>query len=125
MGYYNGSGVVTGGGSVITAQDCVISDGTLIRERKTTTKTTVKNGVSLATAQAATPSRDCCCNDITCGNYSWPTPHASGRTVNYTYSQINGSNLYTLTEEREEFQMRLSARSGAGVLSHGGWASLP
>lgn len=125
MGYYNGSGVVTGGGWHISPLDTVISGGTLVREVRTKTTVTVKNGVSLSTAQAASPSSSVACGDLTCGNYFWPTPQASGVNVNYSYSQIDGSNLYALVEDREEFQKRLCARSGAGVISQGGWASLP
>ena len=60
MGYYNGNGVVTGGGKVIRPMDSVVSGGTLIRERLDITSVRVKNGVSLATAEAATPSAAAC-----------------------------------------------------------------
>lgn len=125
MGYYSGNGVVVGGGEQITQQDSVLSGGTLVRECKTKRTTTVKNGVSLETAQAATSSSDITCGDLTCGSYYWPTPQAAGRIVNYSYSQINGSNLYTLTEDKEEYQKRLTAKNGAGKMDHGGWAALP
>lgn len=125
MGYYTGNGVVVGGGDQITQQDSVLSGGTLVRECKTKRTTTVKNGVSLDTAKAAASSSDITCGDLTCGSYYWPTPQAAGRIVNYTYSQINGSNLYALTEEKEEYQKRLSAKNGAGKMDHGSWADLP
>lgn len=125
MGYYTGNGVVVGGGDQITQQDSVIAGGTLVRECKTKRTTTVKNGVSLATAQGATSSSDITCGDLTYGSYVWATPQAAGRIVNYTYSQINGSNLYALTEEKEEYQKRLSAKNGAGKMDHGNWADLP
>ena len=125
MGYYNGNGVVTGGGKVIRPMDSVVSGGTLIRERLDITSVRVKNGVSLATAEAATPSESLRCQDVTCGTAYWATPQASGRSVNYAHQQIGGSNLYTLVETTSTFQVRLAYRSGAGVLSVGEWAPLP
>lgn len=125
MGYYTGNGVVTGGSNAITQQDTVISGGTLVRECLTKVETIVKNGVSLADAKAANSSCDSKCGDLTCGFYVWPTPKASGRIVKYSYAQINGSNLYQLVKETEEYQLRLSASNGAGTLDHGGWEALP
>lgn len=125
MGYYSGNGVVTGGGDTIALLDTVISGGTLIRSRKTTRETLVKNGVSEATAKAATSSASVRCGDLTCGSFYWATPQAAGLIVNYSYSRISDSNLFQLVQETEKFQTRLSARSGAGVLDNGSWAALP
>lgn len=125
MGYYTGTGVVTGGSNVISLNDTVLSGGTLVRERMTKTVVLVKNGVSLAAVQGATPTCEMRCGDLTCGSYVWPTPQASGNIVNFHYVQIAGSNLYQLVQNTEKFQMRLCAKNGAGVLDKGGWAALP
>lgn len=125
MGYYTGSGVVSDGGYVIEQQDSVQDGGTLVRECRTKTLTTVYRGVALATAQAKSPSSATKCGDLAAAGYVWATPHASGYKVNYSYSQVNGSNLYTLTQTREEYQKRLCARNGAGTLNPGDWMALP
>ena len=125
MGYYSGNWHTTGGSKAITQQDSVTSGGTLVRERLTKRETLVKNGVSKSTAQGVTSSCDSVCGDLTCGSYFWPTPNAAGRIINYSYSQIDGSNLYQLVQDKEEYQMRLSAKNGSGTLDHGGWANLP
>lgn len=126
MGYYSGNGVTTGGGTVVTPADSVADgSGAYVRERRTVTSTLVKNGVSLATAQAATPSESLAGARLESGSAYWNTPNASGRKVFYSYSQINGSNLYALVQTTETFQMRLSYASGFGTLTPGSWASLP
>jgi len=123
MGYYTGSGVVTGGGVSISNQDQVISGGTLIRQRMTTTRVTVKAGVSLATAQGNTPSSVLKCGDLTCGDYYWPTPNKYSEFTNYSYSRIGDSSLYALTIDYEKTQMRLAAKNGAGTMDYGSWSS--
>ena len=125
MGYYTGNGVIVSGSKAITQQDTVIAGGTLVRERLSQSETLVKNGVSLATAQGATPTCSSKCGDLTCGSYIWATPNASGIIENYHYAQINGSNRYQLVKETLKYQMRLSAHNGAGSLDHGGWMALP
>ncbi len=126
MGYYSGNGVVTGGGQTIAESGSVAdASGAYLRERKTVVSTLVKNGVSLTTAQAAMPSKSTKAAKLMSGSAFWNTPNASGRIVNYNYSQINGSNLYALTEMTETYQLRLCYVSAFGTLTPGNWEALP
>ena len=126
MGYYTGNGVITGGSTDIAVLDVVNVQNTLSREQLTVRMTKVKNGVSLATAQAATPSCATKSNDLTAGGWAWPTPNCSGRITKYSYIQISGSNLYQLVEESETYQKRLLYRNtDNGTMTPGNWAALP
>ena len=128
MGYYDdrNAGVETGGADAIEMIDSVNVGNTLMREQRTVRRTTVKNGVSLTVAQGKTSTRSSKSVDLSAGTWTWPTPNASGISVKYSYSQIADSNLYLLTEEREEFQKRLLYRNtSSGIMESGNWASLP
>lgn len=95
MGYYTGNGVVTGGGSVVSLRSTGPAVGGAYYTYQRT-KTTVKqrNGVSLATAQGEN-------GDMDLRYWQWPggavEPACRGTKRDVSYSQINGSNLYSLT----------------------------
>ena len=126
MGYYSGNGVVTGGSK--TTQNGGFSLPHSGYARIITTATTVVkkyNGVSLSTAQSKTPS-----NDIK-GGYAYESawsssggilyyndiivPNYAGDRVDYTYTQINGSNLYELTEASTNLSSSVTTGAGAYV----------
>lgn len=126
MGYYTGNGVITGGDISRNILDTVNIGNTLMREQETLRRTTVKNGVSLAYAQAATPTSAYKSMDLFAGGLAWATPNASGKKTNYSYSQINGSNLYALVEQYEQYRKRMGIRdTGSSDMTWGGWAALP
>jgi hypothetical protein len=126
MGYYTGSGVITGGDISRNIFDSVNVQNTLMREQETLRRTTVKNGVSLATAQAATPTSAYKSMNLSAGSWEWATPNASGKKTNYSYSQINGSNLYTLVEQYEQYRKRMAYRNtSSSDMTWGDWAALP
>lgn len=109
MGYYTGSGVVTGGGSTVSLRSFGPSVGGAYYTYNRTNSTVVtKNGVSLATAQAARGSIDM-------SYYQYPSgspvpgliePSCKGTNSSVGYSQISGSNLYSLTVTSNEVQFR-------------------
>lgn len=104
MGYYNGNGVTAAGGSTV----CLRSTGPAVggafyvyqRIRSTVTQ---KNGVALTTAQSEQ-------GDINMDFWQWPggmvEPGCRGTRKIVSYSQINGSNLYTLSITDEVVQVR-------------------
>ena len=104
MGYYSGSGVTTGGGSVVSLRSNGPSTGgAYYTYQRTTTTVNQKNGVSLATAQAAA-------GDMNLNFWTWPggmvEPACRGTRSSTSYSQIDGSNLYALTTTSETIQVR-------------------
>ena len=104
MGYYNGNGVTTGGGSNpnLRSTGPAVGGAFYVYQRVKTT-TVTKNGVSLDTAKAAE-------GDINMNYWQWPggmvEPGCRGTRTNTSYSQINGSNLYALTTTTEVVQVR-------------------
>lgn len=98
MGYYTGNGATTGGSSTVGLKETIYWYGEhCIFQRKTTT-VTQKNGVSLATAQGTQGSITLSNQQFTnsAGNVWVISRGCKGTTVNVSYSQINGSNLYAM-----------------------------
>ena len=100
MGYYTGSGVVTGGGSVVNLRSTGPSiAGAYYTYNRTKTTVTTRNGVSLATAQDAQGTMDMSYYQYpsTSPVYGTVEPGCKGTRTAVSYSQISGSNLYSLT----------------------------
>ena len=104
MGYYKGTGVVTGGGSSTSLRSSGPAiGGAYYTYQRTNSTVTTRNGVSLATAQAEL-------GDMSMNWWQWPggniEPSCRGTRRSVSYSQINGSNLYALTVTDEKVQVR-------------------
>lgn len=115
MGYYNGSGVVGGGGTRIDVLEAFPYYGTHHIHQKVKTVNTRFPGVSLATAQD--PSNDGWCVMHTFeAQVGWGTYYAVdayGTKRSSSYSQIGDSQLYELVVTDETYQANLD--SGAWV----------
>lgn len=104
MGYYTGSGVVSGGASSVTlrATGPDIGGAYYVYQRTRHTVTT-KNGVNLATAQEAV-------GDMNLNYWQWPggrvEPACRGTQSSTNYSRIGDSNLYVLTIDSQTIQVR-------------------
>ena len=115
MGYYTGSGVVTNG----TSAPNLHSAGRDVAEYRSYQRikgtTTTLNGVSLAYCKSQE-------GDIDLTNYNWQGGLISfackGTRKNVSYSQIGGSNLYSLNITDETIQFRAINASGDS-----GWVS--
>lgn len=104
MGYYTGSGSISGGGSSVSLRSSGPAvGGAFYTYQRTETAVTVRNGVSLATAQAEQ-------SDMNLNYWQWPggavEPACRGTRKSVSYSQINGSNLYALQVTNETIQVR-------------------
>ena len=104
MGYYTGSGVVSGGGSTIALRNTGPAvGGAYYTYQRTISATTTKQGVSLATAQGEE-------GEMNLTYWQWPggavEPACRGTRKSVSYSQVNGSNLYTLQITNETVQVR-------------------
>ena len=104
MGYYTGTGVTaTGGSSVSLRSTGPAVGGAFYTYQRTNTTITLKNGVSLAAAQAES-------GDMNMTYWQWPggvyEPASRGTRRGVSYSQINGSNLYALTITNESIAVR-------------------
>lgn len=113
MGYYQGDGVETGGGESCSPINSYLLNGAQHTvHRRTITTNVVKNGVSLSDAKSEH-------GDETLSSW-WPdttwipafTPQAKGSRKSVSYSQIDGSNLYSLNIANEVYQAKLD---------NGGW----
>lgn len=104
MGYYTGNGVVTGGGSAVSLRSYGPAvGGAYYTYQRTKITVTTRNGVSLATAQAEQGA-------MNLNYWQWPggavEPACRGTSSSVSYSQINGSNLYSLQVTSNEIQVR-------------------
>lgn len=116
MGYYTGKGVVTGGGESVQLRDSGPAvGGAYYLYIRTVSLANVKNGVSLETAKGAHA-------DMNMTYWQWPggavSPNCRGTRKLVQYSQINGSNLYSLTVTDETVQCR-----GKQAKYDSGWIS--
>ena len=98
MGYYSGSGEVTGGSDSISLLQTFWLNGANHRcyQRQVSTVTT-RRGVSLDTAQNETPTMDSRDKTYTENLSWWRITDCIGTEKSVSFSQINGSNLYELT----------------------------
>lgn len=104
MGYYTGNGTTTNGGSAVSLRSSGPAvGGAYYTYQRTTTTVNVKNGVNLATAQAAA-------GDMNLNFWQWPggavEPACRGSRSYTSYAQIDGSNLYALTTTNEKIEVR-------------------
>lgn len=107
MGYYTGSGVVTGGGSAVSVHEQFIWFGAHNIYQLATSVVTVRNGVSLATAQSERGSCDMSPHRFTWGsNFKW-SMNCKGTSRSVSYTQLGGSNLYALTVTDSTMQAKL------------------
>ena len=106
MGYYNGNGVVSGGGSAVTPFESRIWYGYHTAYQKRTTKVNRKLGVALATAEAADSSSSLNHHTFTQGMVTRTYFNCKGTEVNVSYSQIGDSNLYELTTTTTVIKVR-------------------
>lgn len=114
MGYYNGNGETTGGGSSVSLYEHFIWYGAHNVYQRTTSTTTRKSGVSLATAKAEQGDLNMQTHQFTFGaSWHW-SPNCKGTKKQVSYSQIGGSNLYELSITNETIQAKLD---------NGGWVS--
>lgn len=97
MGYYQGDGVVVGGGSSARTLKAGYEYGAHAIRQRSVTSTLRKAGVSLSAAQAAAVASD----NLSAigggyGSGAWVIFDAEGTRTTADYSQIGGSNLYEL-----------------------------
>ena len=122
MGYYTGTGVITGGSETVHPLQLVLFDGIYHAiDQKTRTKTTVKRGVRRETAIGASGSQNISnyviYKLVTGENSSYSeyvVPSCMGTKTDVSFSQINGSNLYELAETETRLQIRDNGGSWQG-----------
>lgn len=114
MGYYTGSGVVTGGGSSPSIFEHFVWMGSHNVYQLTDATTVKRNGVSLATAQAEKGNTNMQDYRFTYGSSWYVAMNCKGTRKIVSYSQIGGSNLYELTVTTETVKAKLDS---------GGWVS--
>lgn len=106
MGYYTGSGTVVGGGVEVALKESVYWYGQHNVYQRIVSTTTVKNGVSLATAQAEDGAATLSDQTWQSGMVTFISHGCKGSTKSASYSQINGSNLYALTINEKSIKAR-------------------
>lgn len=104
MGYYTGAGVTSGGSeSANLRSNGPAIGGAYFVYQRVISSTNVKHGVSLATAQSVHGGSEM-------NFWTWPggmvEPGSRGTRTSVSYSQISGSNLYTLQVTTETIQVR-------------------
>ena len=106
MGYYTGSGEVTGGGSTVSLMSYgpSVNGGYHIYQR-TNSSTTRKGGLRYEEVKdvRSVMSMTFWRRDA----YSLVVPACRGTRKDVSYSQIEGSNLYELVETNEQIQVRV------------------
>ena len=118
MGYYNGNGVISGGGeSISSIGSYVFPNGMHTVSQLTETTVTRKSGVSLSTAKSEHAEQNM--SDIhdfyqtssTTGGITFYKevnfPNAKGTRTTTSYSQIDNSNLYELSITNETLKARI------------------
>lgn len=98
MGYYTGSGIVSGGGEKYATLRtfAILGGGSFKVIQKSVYSTTKKSGVSLETARAAHASENLTNVNGGSGTLAWIVFDANGTRSTPTYSKIGDSNLYEL-----------------------------
>lgn len=108
MGYYTGSGVVSGGGSNVsvfwTGWGAYPDTSMHTVYQRVESSTNTRNGVSLETAQGEHGDANMQSHSF---NGGLPIPAAKGTRSSVQYSQINGSNLYALSVTTETVAVKL------------------
>jgi len=98
MGYYNGNGIITGGGekNTVLRSFAILGGGSFQVRQKNVFTHLRKAGVSLQTAQEAHESGSYTPIYGGSGSFAWICFDASGTRVTPTYSRIGDSNLFEL-----------------------------
>jgi len=98
MGYYNGSGVVVGGGEKYTTLRTfsILGGGSFKVSQKNVFSTLKKQGVSLQEAQSAHESHSLSNVNGGTGSLAWIVFDARGTMSTPAYSRIGDSNLFEL-----------------------------
>lgn len=109
MGYYTGSGVVTSGTSAPSLRAAGFQFGEFVSYQRVESRVTTKNGVSLSECQSER-------GDLNLTNYTWPGGliefACKGTRKSVSFSQIGGSNLYSLNIVNDTIQFRGIHNSG-------------
>lgn len=113
MGYYNGNGMISGGGSTTNVFQTLIWYGFHTCYQKKTTENTTLPGVSLARAKSEVGAISMSHLTIQQGGITRTYLNAKGTQKNVSHSQINGSNLYELS---------ITNDSIAAKEDNGGWS---
>lgn len=103
MGYYNGNGVIVGGGETnnVLRSFAILGGGSFQVRQKNVFSTKKFSGVSLETAQASHESGDFTPIYGGSGAYAWICFDASGTRVTPSYSRISDSKLFELNVTTE------------------------
>ena len=109
MGYYTGSGVVVGGGTSESMKEQLFWVVDHVIYQKTVSKTTLKNGVSLATAQGEDGSMNMQNRKFSSGGSYIIVLSCEGTITSASYSRIGDSNLYALNLSENTVTARDSA----------------
>lgn len=118
MGYYTGNGVTAGGGSDVGLKETIEWVTRHNIYQRTTSTVTVKNGVSLQTAQAAQGSLSLNDQVWTSGGSHVTSLGCKGSSSSASYSRVGDSNLYTLSITNNAIQVM-----NASGWSPTGWQS--
>ena len=111
MGYYQGSGVVKGGGESTRTLKSFYEWGSFAVRQKSVTSSVTLPGVSLATAQGTHASDNLTAVSGGSNDLAWIIFDAEGTRNTVNYSQIADSNLYELTTTTETLSAWLSSNS--------------
>lgn len=114
MGYYNGNGVVSSGGSNVSVYEHFVFFGPHNVYQQIDTEVRRKSGVSLFVARNEKSAINMSDNTFNWDSGRWHiSPNCKGTRKNVSFSQLNGSNLYELQIATETIKARLD--NGAWV----------
>lgn len=117
MGYYTGSGIVTGGSETTRNLKSFYEWGSRAVRQKCVSSTTRKPGVALATAQAEHASDNLTAVAGGSGALAWIIFDAEGTRKLVSYAQIGDSNLYDLVVTNETYTAWLSSNTTRNLTS--------
>ena len=107
MGYYTGSGEITGGGSAVAPFHTYLWNGFHTVYQKIDSTVTLKNGVDLSDAQAEKGECSLSSHRFTIGSDYFNAFNCKGTKKSVSFSQINGSNLYALQITNETLYAKI------------------
>ncbi len=122
MGYYQGSGIVSGGGESTRPLKSFYEWGTFAIRQKSVTQTVKYPGVSKATAEGTHCGENLTAVNGGSGDLAWIIFDAEGTRTDVSYSQISDSNLYELYVTTETLSVALS-QNRTRNLTGTGWGS--
>ena len=115
MGYYNGNGVVSGGGESTRTLKTFYEWGGFAIRQKSVVETTVHRGVSKARAKEFHASDSLSMIIGGSGNLAWGIFDAEGDKTTVSYSQIADSNLYEVNVTTEHLNALQSSTNSRRV----------